>query len=74
MTACYKQGIILNKMKKLIIIQIALIVLSLAGEIQCVYKAVKCNWNPIGKAEVIYTVSACTGLGAIVGWFNIKDN
>jgi hypothetical protein len=61
-------------MKKLIIIQIVIVVLSLAGEIQCIYKAVKCNWEPIGKAEVIYTASACTGLGAIVGWFDIKDN
>jgi len=37
-------------------------------------KLVKCNWEPVGKAEIIYTASACTGLGAIVGWFNIKDN
>lgn len=61
-------------MKKLIAFQIILIGLVLAGEIQCIYKAVKCNWEPIGKAEIIYTDSACTGLGAIVGWFDIKDN
>ena len=61
-------------MKKLIAFQIILIVLGLAGEIQCIYKAVKCNWEPVGKAEIIYTASACAGLGAIVGWFDIKDN
>lgn len=61
-------------MKKLIAFRIILIGLVLAGEIQCIYKAVKCNWEPVGKAEIIYTASACTGLGAIVGWFDIKDN
>lgn len=61
-------------MRKLIAFQIILIGLLLAGEIQCIYKAVKCNWEPVGKAEIIYTASACTGLGAIVGWFDIKDN
>lgn len=61
-------------MKKLIAFQIILIGLVLAGEIQCIYKAVKCNWDPIGKAEIIYTAAACSGLGGVVGWFNIKDN
>lgn len=61
-------------MKKLIAFEIILIGLALAGEIQCIYKVTKCNWNPVGKAEIIYTVSACTAFGAIVGWFDIKDN
>ena len=45
----------------------------LIGEGKCIYKAVKCNWEPVGKAEVIYTAAACTGLGAIVGYFDIED-
>jgi len=45
----------------------------LFGEIRCIYKAVKCNWEPIGKAEVFYTASAFTGLGVVVGYFNIQD-
>jgi len=44
------------------------------GEIRCIYKAINCNWEPIGKAEIIYTMSSFTGLGSIVGWTNIKDN
>lgn len=48
--------------------------LALFGEVRCVYKMLTCNWEPIGKAEVIYTASAFTGLGVIVGYFNIKDN
>lgn len=43
------------------------------GEVRCLYKAATCNWDPIGKAEVLYTVAACTGLGAVVGYFDIED-
>lgn len=43
------------------------------GEIRCIYKAATCNWEPVGKAEIIYTASALTGLGCIVGFINIED-
>lgn len=45
----------------------------LIGEVRCIVKAVQCNWESVGKAEVIYTVAACTGLGVVVGWINIED-
>lgn len=61
-------------MKKILLIQLVVALLLLAGEVQCIYKALSCNWNPIGKAEIVYTAAACTGFGSIVGWFNIKDN
>jgi len=48
-------------------------IVGIVGEVRCIYKAVTCNWEPIGKAEVVYTVSACTGIGCIVGWINIED-
>jgi len=54
-------------------IQLALVAFLLIGEVKCIVKAVKCNWEPIGKAEVIYTAAACTGLGSIVGWIEIED-
>lgn len=47
--------------------------LLIIGEVRCIYKALTCNWEPIGKAEIIYTGSALTGLGCIVGYFNIND-
>jgi len=47
--------------------------LLLVGEVRCIYKCFTCNWEPIGKAEAVYTISACTGLGAVVGYFNIED-
>jgi hypothetical protein len=52
-------------------ITIFLIILALIGEIKCIYKAITCNWEPVGKAEVIYTASALTGFGFVVGY--IKD-
>ncbi len=57
----------------LAIASIALVLLPLIGEVLCIYKAVKCNWEPVGKAEMVYTVSAITGLGCIVGYIDIKD-
>jgi len=55
------------------ILILAIPLLLLIGEIKCIYKAVKCNWEPIGKAEIIYTAGAFTGTGAIIGWFDIED-
>ena len=55
------------------VIQLLLIVFFLIGEVKCVVKAVKCDWDPVGKAEVLYTAAACTGFGMIVGWINIPD-
>ena len=44
------------------------------GEILCIYKAINCNWKPVGKAEIVYTVGIFTGLGGIVGYMNIADD
>lgn len=52
---------------------IALAAAAVFGEIRCIYKAFTCNWEPIGKAEIIYTVSALTGFGVITGYININD-
>lgn len=52
---------------------IALAATAIFGEIRCIYKALTCNWEPIGKAEVVYTISALTGVGVITGYFNIND-
>lgn len=63
-------------MKKTIIAGIftlTLIITLLVGEIKCIIKMIDCNWEPIGKAEVIYTASAFTGLGCIVGYIDIQD-
>jgi hypothetical protein len=46
---------------------------AISGEIRCVVKAINCNWEPIGKAEVIYTAGVFTGAGCVIGWFDIED-
>jgi hypothetical protein len=55
------------------IIYAAIAVALLVGEVKCIIKAVQCNWEPIGKAEIFYTAASVTGLGAIVGYIDIQD-
>lgn len=43
------------------------------GYLRCMYKMFTCNWEPIGKAEMFYTVGTFTGAGVIIGYFNIED-
>ena len=56
-----------------ILLVIALSIAALVGEIKCIVKACECNWEPVGKAEIIYTASVVTGLGCIVGYIDIQD-
>ncbi len=56
-----------------IILWVSILIAGLNGEVQCIRKAINCNWEPVGKAEIIYTASACTGLGMIVGYIYIQD-
>lgn len=45
----------------------------LAGWVECVFKAVNCDWEAPYKAEAIYTTSVIIGIGCIVGWIDIED-
>ncbi len=56
------------------LISILLIGLWFIGEVKCVVKMCKCNWDPVGKAEIIYTIGTFTGAGCIIGYLDIKDN
>jgi len=56
------------------IFYILFLVLWLIGEVRCIYKMCTCNWEPIGKAEILYTAGAFTPLGGAIGFFNIYDN
>lgn len=58
-------------MKKLI--YLIILIAMLVGEVKCVVKAINCNWDPIGKAEAIYTIGVFSGLGAIIGYMDIED-
>lgn len=58
----------------IIVIYGAFIIGALVGEVKCIIKMIDCNWEPIGKAEIIYTAATFTGLGCVVGYIDIKDN
>ena len=55
------------------LISLAISVFLLIGEVKCVIKMINCNWDPIDKSEIIYTVGTFTGLGSIIGWIDIED-
>lgn len=54
-------------------INLAISLFLIIGYVKCIIKAVDCNWEPIGKAEIIYTGGVFTGLGGIIGWLDIED-
>jgi hypothetical protein len=60
-------------MRVISIIHILILVALFVGEVKCIFKMVRCNWEPIGKAEILYTAGTFTGLGCIIGYINIKD-
>ena len=55
------------------LIALTLVVALVVGEVKCIVKAFNCNWEPIGKAEVMYTIGAFTGTGCIIGYIDIED-
>jgi hypothetical protein len=57
----------------MIVVYVAIVVAALVGEVKCIIKMASCDWNPIGKSEIIYTVGTFTGFGAVIGYLNIKD-
>ena len=60
-------------MKLGIVIALLIAIGAIVGEVMCIVKAINCNWEPIGKAEIVYTGAACVGLGAVVGYMDIED-
>lgn len=53
-----------------LIINIAIIVALLIGEIKCIVKFCKCDFKESYKAEIIYGVTMCCGLGSVTGWMD----
>jgi hypothetical protein len=58
-----------------VLIWASIVISAIVGEVLCIIKFVKCDFSneTSYKAEVIYGVSAITGFGSIVGYFNIPD-
>lgn len=47
--------------------------LGIFGEIRCIYQFFTSDFEPSYKREIIYGIGSFTGLGAVVGFFNIPD-
>jgi len=62
-----------NGLRFMKIIGTIILLLSIVGEVKCVYKMFTCNWDPVGKAEAIYTIGTFTGFGCVIGYIDIKD-
>lgn len=51
-----------------------IVIVLIIGWIQCIYKDITSDWNPVGKREVFYTLGVCIPpAGGVIGWFNIED-
>ena len=40
------------------------------GEILCIYRFCKCDFEPSYKAEIIYAASFVTGVGGVTGYID----
>jgi hypothetical protein len=56
-------------MKRLILIT-TLYVAAIIGEVTCIVKFFRCDFKESYKAEMVYAVGACTGLGAVIGYMD----
>lgn len=63
----------MKKFNAFLLIMWLLLIGGFIGEIRCIYKMITCNWEPVGKAEILYTIGTFSGAGAVIGWFNIED-
>jgi hypothetical protein len=55
------------------LVQLVICIVGFIGYVKCIYKMVDCNWEPVGKAEILYTAGTFTGAGCVIGYFNIED-
>lgn len=55
------------------LVYLAIVIALFVGEVKCIVKAYNCNWEPIGKAEAVYTIGAVTGFGCVIGYMDIED-
>lgn len=60
----------MKKVYLVAMLYIAIVVLGLAGYVQCVVKFVRCDFSnktPY-KAEILYGIGTFTGAGIVIGW------
>lgn len=50
-----------------------IVVAAIVGQVFCVVKFINSDFKPSYKREIVYGVSFLTGIGSVVGYFNIPD-
>lgn len=60
-------------MRSTMLLMLAVWAVIIVGEVKCIYKAINCNWEPVGKAELVYTIGIFTPVGFIIGYIDIED-
>jgi hypothetical protein len=55
------------------IVVLIIYALALLGEIMCIVKFFSCDFKESYKAEIIYGVSAYTGIGVITGYMDFGE-
>lgn len=58
---------------KVVLFGLLITVAAVVGQISAIVKCINSDWKPSYKREIVYGISALTGLGSIVGYFNIPD-
>lgn len=53
-----------------ILIYILVVAFCLIGWVMGLIRFMECDFDPVGKAEIIYGIGIITGLNSIFGWFN----
>lgn len=60
-------------MKKLFIIWVLIFIFVIIGWVKNISKLIDCNFEPVGKAEIVRCIGILPPVGAIVGWMDIED-
>lgn len=56
-----------------ILVIVSISILGLLGWCMSVIKLVRSDFDAPYKAEILYGIGTFTGVGAVIGWFNIED-
>ena len=60
-------------MTKYDILKLVIAIACIIGEVKCIIKFFQCDFKEPYKREIIYGVSMCCGIGAVVGYLDIEE-
>jgi len=55
------------------LIYFAILVTLIVGEVMCIVKFIRSDFEPSYKRELVYGIGVVTGFGAIIGYLDIPD-